>query len=55
MIDDQQKLVQSKIAVWFSYIFNTFFWHSIKFPWIDLSSAMKIFNLMCFIAGINTK
>ena len=34
-----------KIAVWFSYIFNIFFWHSISFPRINPSSAFKIFNV----------
>ena len=42
-----------KIAVWFSYIFNIFFWHSIRFPLINPNSATKIFN--AFLAGINTK
>ena len=42
-----------KIVDWFSYIFNTFFWNSIKFPRLNPSSATKIFNV--FLAGINTK
>ena len=32
-----------KIVVWFSHIFNIFFLHSIKFPRINPSSAIKIF------------
>ena len=35
----------NKIAVWFSYAFNIFFWHSIRFPRINLSNSMKIFNV----------
>ena len=33
-----------KKALWFSYIFNIFFWHCIKFPRICLRSTTKIFN-----------
>ena len=36
MSDNQQK---------FSYIFNTFFRHSIRFPRKYFSSSMKIFNV----------
>ena len=42
---------QCKIVAWFSYIFNNFFWHSIRFPWINPSSATKIFDV--FFAGLN--
>ena len=34
-----------KIAFWSNYIFNTFFWHSIRFPRFNPSSANKIFNV----------
>ena len=34
-----------KIAGWFSYIFNIFFWHSIRFPWFNPTSATIIFNV----------
>ena len=42
-----------KIAVWFCYIFSIFFWHTIRFPRFNPSSASKIFNV--FLAIINTK
>ena len=42
-----------KIAVWFSHIFEAFFWNSIRFPWFNPSRVSKIFNI--FLAGINTK
>ena len=42
-----------KIAFWFSYIFNTSFWHSIRFPRFNPSSVTKIFNV--FLVGTNTK
>ena len=45
MHDDQQKLVRK--AVWFSYIFSIFFWHSNTFPGINSISAIKMFNLFC--------
>ena len=35
----------SKTALWFSYIFNAFFWQSTRFPWGNLSSAMKKINV----------
>ena len=34
-----------KIAIWFSYVLNIFLWHSIRFPRINLSSAIKTFNV----------
>ena len=39
-----------KNAAWFSYIFNIFFWHFIRFPRM---SSLKYF--MYFLANINTK
>ena len=43
----------AKMAAWFSYIFNIFFWHSIRFPRVIRAVPLKY--LMYFLAGINTK
>ena len=43
----------AKMAAWFSYIFNIFFWHSIRFPRVIRAVLLKY--LMYFLAGINTK
>ena len=40
------------IVVWCSYIFNTFFWHSIRFPQINLSCVTKKFKV--FFTDVNT-